>query len=67
MSFVGDNMMDQILHFETNFPRLENNRLKRGREGERERGREGGREGERERERGSEREGGREGDCLKYQ
>ena len=33
--------MDQILHFETNFPRLENNRLKREREreGERERGR----------------------------
>ena len=52
MSFVGDNMMDQILHFETNFPRLENNRLKR--EGERERGKEGEREGE----------GGREGGRL---
>ena len=29
MSFVGDNMMDQILHFEMNFPRLENNSLKK--------------------------------------
>ena len=32
MSFVGDNMMDQILYFETNFPRLENNSLERERE-----------------------------------
>ena len=37
MSFFGDNMMDQILYFETNFPRLENNSLKRERERERER------------------------------
>ena len=37
MSFVGDNMMDQILYFETNFPRLENNSLERERERERER------------------------------
>lgn len=29
MSFVDDNMMDQTLHFETNFPRLENNSLKK--------------------------------------
>lgn len=35
MSFVGDNMMDQILYFETNFPRLENNSLERERERER--------------------------------
>ena len=32
MSFVGDNMMDQILYFETNFPRLENNSLETERE-----------------------------------
>lgn len=29
MSFVGDNMMDQTLHFEMNFSRLENNSLKK--------------------------------------
>ena len=35
MSFVGDNMMDQILHFETKFPQVRKQQLKRERERER--------------------------------